>query len=186
LGKMTKLRNQMIKDFVKTKRFLYATVLVIGLAIVYVLGILSAALRTMVYSLVDLDFTPSSAFLSDVAAFEAVVIAVAMPLSFEIVSRISERYQSEVISRKFMQHWIIRFLPIFLIINIILAVALRFFVKSNATSLTWKILAWTAFGGFVTIAVIFIFGFIPRLRRYMTDSDAVLEELFDEADKSLK
>lgn len=132
------------------------------------------------------NFSPTPDFLSDIAAFEAVVIALAIPLSFEIVSRISERYQSEVISRKFIQNWSIKLLPIFLIFNMIFSISLRFFINSNTTSIIWKLLAWITFAGFLIIAVIFLFGFIPKLKRYMTDSDYVLEELFNEAEKSLK
>lgn len=77
-------------------------------------------------------------------------------------------------------------LPIFLIFNIIFSISLRFFINSNTTSIIWKLLAWITFAGFLIIAVIFLFGFIPKLKRYMTDSDYVLEELFNEAEKSLK
>lgn len=132
------------------------------------------------------SFTPAPQFLSDVATFEAVVIALAIPLSFEIVSRISERYQSEVITKKFIQNWEIRWLPIFLIANIILAIALRFFANDNPMWVVWKILAWVTFIGFLFIAVIFLFRFLPKLKRYMTDPEFILNEFFDEAEKLFK
>lgn len=133
-----------------------------------------------------IDFTPTPNFLSDIAAFEAVVIGLAIPLSFEIISRISERYQSEVITKKFIQNWEIRWLPIFLIANIIITISLRFFVWDNPIGATWKILAWINFIGFLFIAGIFLFKFLPKLKRYMTDTNFILEELFNEAEKLFK
>jgi len=133
-----------------------------------------------------INFTPTKNFLSDIAAFEAVVIGLAIPLSFEIVSRISERYQSEVITKKFLQNWEIKLLPIFLILNIISAIALRFFVPDNPVGTTWKISAWTTFTGFLFIAGIFLFKFLPKLKRYMTDTNFILNEFFNEAEKLFK
>lgn len=126
-------------------------------------------------------FNPDPTFLSDVAAVEAVVIAIAIPLSFEIISRISERYQSEVISNRFAQSWTVIWLPRFLILNIILAVSLRFFINDNPSSGLWKYLAWVTFVGFLLIAVTFL-KFILRLSHYMTDTRFTLEELYNEAE----
>lgn len=133
-----------------------------------------------------ISFTPTPNFLSDIAAFEAVVVGLAIPLSVEIVSRISERYQSEVITKKFIQNWEIKWLPIFLIVNIIIAIALRFFVHDNPVLATWKILSWITFIGFLFIAVIFLFKFLPKLKRYMTDTNFILDEFFNEAEKLFK
>lgn len=133
-----------------------------------------------------INFAPSPVFLSDVAAFEGAVIALAIPLSLEIISRISERYKSEVISKKFNKEWSVRLLPIFFFINIILVVTLRFFVNNNPDCTAWKILAWVAFIFFLFITVIFLFFFIPILKRYMTDPSFILERLYNEAEKFLK
>ncbi len=131
------------------------------------------------------DFTPSPAFLTDVAAFEGIILAIAIPLSLEIVSRVSERYQSEVISKRFIREWPIKLLPILLILNILMAVALKFFMPNNPTTPVWKLLAWITFAGFLIIASIF-FIFIAKLKRYMTDPEFVLDNLFNEAEKALK
>lgn len=132
------------------------------------------------------DFTPSTAFLSDIAAFEAVVIAIAIPLSFEIISRISERYNSEVISRRFWQEWAVRSLPIILMFNIVAAVGLRFFASGAPDSVGWKVSAWVVFSVFLAAASILVFKFIPRLKDYMKDPNFILDELFDEAEESLQ
>lgn len=136
--------------------------------------------------LVAFNFTPSPNFLSDIAAFEAAVIALAIPLSFEIVSRISERYQSDVISKRFVRERVIVILPIFMVINIILAVSLRFCAGDTPSSTLWKIFAWVTFIMFIVIALIFIFSFIPRLKKYMTSSDFVTDGLFNDAEKAIR
>jgi len=181
----------MIRDFIKT-RALFGVSFIVGVG--YIMSSINFGfekinifLRNLcnVLSLHFLNFTPAPNFLADVAAFEAVVIALAIPLSFEIVSRISERYQSEVISKRFIHEWEIKWLPRFLIANIILAVTLRFFVDSEPTSTIWKIFAWITFGGFLFIAIILL-KFFAKLKWYMTDTEFVLNKLYDEAEKLLK
>lgn len=130
-------------------------------------------------------FTPSPDFLSDIAAFEAVVITLTIPLSFEVISRLSERYQSEVITKNFSREWENRLLPIFLVVNIILTITLRFFVNKNPTSDIWKWFAWITFISFLFIATI-LFMFFRKLKQFMTDTEFIIEKLFNEAKKLFK
>ena len=92
----------------------------------------------------------------------------------------------EVISKRFIREWPIKLLPIFLILNILIAVTLKFFMPNNPTTTVWQYLAWITFAGFFIIALIFLFGFIAKLKRYMTDPEFVLDNLFNEAEKALK
>jgi len=132
-----------------------------------------------------LNFAPRPNFLSDVATFEAVVISIAIPVSFEIISRISERYESDILTRRFAQEWVVKQLPIYLIINIVLAITLRFFVKDEPASALWKPLAWLTFLGFLFVATV-LFKFLRLTKGYMTEIEFILRRLFDEAEKSLK
>ena len=183
----------MIRDFIKTRTFSCGVSFIAGVMLVTLSGAFNSGfeeinifLRNLCNAVSPLfNFTPAPNFLSEIAAFEAVVIALAVPLSFEIVSRISERYQSEVISKRFIQEWEIKWLPRFLIANIILAVTLRFLVHSEPTSAIWKILAWITFGGFLFIAIILL-KFFAKLKCYMADTESVLNKLYDEAEKLLK
>lgn len=184
---------KMILEFIKNKFFLCITSFIVGFIVGHVLSTPIFELKILNIYLDNLDnsiaqilsFTPTPNFLSDVAAFESVVIAIAVPLSFEIVSRISERYQSEVISKQFLQEWEIKWLPRFLMVNIVLAIALRFFVQNNPSSVEWRIFAWITFAVFLSIATIFL-SFIEKLKRYMIDTELILEELYDEAEKFLE
>jgi len=131
-------------------------------------------------------FNFDSNFLSDIAAFEAVIVAIAIPLSFNIVSVISEKYQSEVISKRYTQEWSVKFLPIFLIFNIAIAITLRFFDKQGFSLIIWRIFNLVAFILFIIITLILLIKFIPRLRCYMEGPKFILSELFDEAENFLR
>lgn len=131
-------------------------------------------------------FSPKPTFLSDIAAFEAVLIALSIPLSFEIVSRISERYGSEIIAQRFRDERSVKWLPRLLALNISLAIGLRFFVHDNPGTLMWKILAWIIMVIFLFVAALFWLGFLRTLGRYTTDIESVVDTLFGDAEKALK
>ncbi len=128
---------------------------------------------------------PNPAFLSDVAAFEAVIIAFLVPLSIEIISKISERYNSEVIIRSFENNWANRILPPFLLINIVVAIGLRFFVQDDIDSVAWKVFAWIVLLGFLCIAFA-IWRVITRIKTFMSDIQAVIDQLYEDVEKSIE
>ena len=130
------------------------------------------------------DFVPDPSFLSDIAAFEAVIIGLAIPLSRDIISRISERYNSDTISNRFDREWEVTWLPALLMINISLAIVLRFFWPDNPSSIIWIILAWMIIVLFILIAIIFM-NYTVKLKKY-SKSDIILEELYEESKKYFK
>lgn len=129
-------------------------------------------------------FVPTPNFLSDVAAFEAVFIALAVPLSVEVVSRYSDRFSSEVAANQFNKEWEIRLLPWFIIPNIVLAVTLRF-SAGETTSSFWNVMAWVVFFGFILVALL-LFIFIKKLIKYTSDTEYILGRLYEEAERSLE
>ena len=131
------------------------------------------------------SLTPNPKFLSDIAAFEAVLLAFFIPLSIEIVSKISERYKSEVIISAFDSIWENKILPWLLIFNIIFAISLRFLVNDDGLLGFWKICAWIVFVVFIGTAVI-IFRAIAKLKKYMTNVDYILEKLSQNAKEIVK
>ncbi len=125
---------------------------------------------------------PSMTAFSDIIAFEAVVIAIAIPLSFDIVSRISERYQSEVIANHFSQYWEIKILPWVLISNIVFSISVKFVLKDTmsqniSSAINWIVFLWFLGGIFV------LWRFVNRLKQYVINPHFVLEELLDEAEE---
>jgi hypothetical protein len=134
---------------------------------------------------VVVGYTPKPSFLSDIAAFEAVVIAIAIPLSFEIISRTSDRYNSDIIISNFLRKWEVNSFPIIIIILVIITILSRFLVNDAPISLVWKIFAWIGLMGFIFVAVFFL-RFISTFKRYLTNIESVLDELFSEAEKVLE
>ncbi|MFH1653940.1 MAG: hypothetical protein ABIE74_07770 [Pseudomonadota bacterium] len=131
--------------------------------------------------------TPNPSFLSDVAAFEAAIIALLIPLSIEIVSKISERYNSDAITRAFENGWGNKILPPFLLINIVAAVFLRFVVSDQVSndSIIWKICAWIVLLIFIIIAVA-IWRVIMRIKMFVGDPKAVIDQLYKDVEVSLE
>ena len=123
-------------------------------------------------------------FLSDIAAFEAAVIAFLIPLSLEMVARISERYQSEVVLKPFEDEFENRYLLVLLLINASLAIFLRFFVTQEVISGVLGILAMLVLVVFVATAWM-IFQFIRKLKKYMTDTDFLMNKLFEDAHRAI-
>lgn len=131
------------------------------------------------------DMSPSPGFLSDLAAFEAMAIALAVPLSLDIVSRVSERYNSEVISKQFMREWEIGLLPPLLILNILVVVVLRFLVHDESVSSGWwRVVAWVTLVSFFLVAWVLL-RFVTKLKEYMSNTESTLNKLCDDAETLL-
>lgn len=131
------------------------------------------------------SFTPDIAFLSDVVAFQGAVIAIAYPLSLEIVSRISERYSSNVITRKFSNEWSVRILPSLLIANVIIAVLLKFIYSDSLRQLLLKTLAWLSIIMFFISNILLII-FFKTIRNYAVNSKYLINQLLNDMKKLIK
>ncbi|MBU4274778.1 hypothetical protein KKE19_03095 [Patescibacteria group bacterium] len=167
----------------------------VGLILGYILGL--AKVHQLAISILpkfSIDFSwlvwfskinPNPTFLSDVAAFEAAIIAFLIPLSIEIISKISERYNSDVITRSFENNWENKILPPFLLINIVVAVVLRFLVQDDINSIVWKIFAWIVLFVFIYIAFA-IWRVINRIKIFMSDTKSVINQLYEDVKKSIE
>lgn len=188
--------GERFNNSIKSKTFHCSIIFLAGFVVGYIIGMqqkFSITLHGVINfkkNLLNLispvfTFTPEPHFLSDIATFEAVIIGLAVPLSLEMVSRISERYQSEVISKQFLKEREVKLLPILLMLNIFLAIGLRFFVTGEQSSIIWKILAWITLVSFLVIGIIFV-KFIKKLENYITNPEFILDGLYDKAEKSLE
>jgi hypothetical protein len=128
---------------------------------------------------------PSTSFLSLIIAFESAVIALAIPVSIDIVSRISQKYQSNAIAKKFLKDRIVQIFPLFTILNIAFVVCLMFRVNELSTSDAWNVLAWIAFIGFA-VTLLLLVAFWYKLKRYMVDDNYALEKFLQSARRALK
>lgn len=182
-----------IKNYFSSKRITIGVSFLVGLILGYILGILRVH-SFFSFPKISFDFswlswlgnvTPNPTFLSDVAAFEAAIIAFLVPLSIEIISKISERYNSDVITRSFESNWENKILPPFLLINIVAAIVLRFLVQDDISSMAWKILAWIVLIVFVYIAFA-IWRVINRIKTFMSDTKSVISQLYEDVEKSIE
>lgn len=131
----------------------------------------------------SLPINPSG--LSDVAAFSAVIIGLWIPLSIEIITRISDRYKSEVIVTLFERRWQNRWLPRVFIFNLLLTVLLRFFIPEKEISTLEIILSWLSIIIFITSCA-FLVNSIKIVKIYTYKTDYILQELINDAKKILK
>ncbi|GEM_PF-1337338 len=181
------------KTYLLSKRISIGISFLVGLILGYILGIFrvhtffSFPKVSINFSWLNWfgDVTPNPTFLSDVAAFEAAIIAFLVPLSIEIISKISERYNSDVITRSFESNWENKILPPFLLINIVAAIVLRFLVQDDISSTAWKILAWVVLIIFIYIAFA-IWRVINRIKTFMSDTKSVINQLYEDVEKSIE
>ena len=131
------------------------------------------------------EYIPNPNFLLAIATVEAAILAFLIPLSFEMITKISERYQSEVVSEPFRRELVNRVLPICLIYNIVMAVVLIYFDDMRHASILWQTVAQVSLLIFLSIAVM-IAVFIDKLKSYMTNIDIILDKLFDEAENYIQ
>ncbi|MCK4655294.1 MAG: hypothetical protein KAU01_12705 [Candidatus Cloacimonetes bacterium] len=131
-------------------------------------------------------FSPNLRAFALIITFEAAVVAILIPLSLEMISKISERYKSKVITNLFIKHRVIKFLPLLLITNIITAISLKFFVnKELLLPVFVKIIVLFIYILFIIIALNLL-SFIKILKKYITQDDFIIKKFFEEIDDAIK
>lgn len=113
------------------------------------------------------DFAPDPSFLSDIAAFEGVLIGVATPIALQVVSRTADRYNDNEIARFFTNEILYRCQYFLLLPNIAIAISLRFFEIDNSLILG-TILIW------LLINIVVFYKFIKLVEQYVTNTDEIV------------
>ncbi|KJR42756.1 hypothetical protein MCHI_001345 [Candidatus Magnetoovum chiemensis] len=132
------------------------------------------------------SINPNPDFLSDIAAYEGTILALFVPLIMEILSRISERYNSDVLTRIFERRWENKLLPYVLLITIVTAVVLRFAVHDgNSYPAAWKIIGWTLLAVFVSVALL-IGLVIVRFKDFVSNAQLLIDGLYKNVEKSIE
>lgn len=116
------------------------------------------------------SFTDNTPKLAEIIAFHVALIAFFIPLSVEMVGRISERYGSGVISKYYKREIVPQLIFYLSIANILLSVFLIFFSNSI------RVLDYLSLGMF-TITVLLTIAFLRTLYLYLTDIDWVIGKL---------
>lgn len=114
-----------------------------------------------------INFAPTPDFLSDIAAFEGILIGVSIPISLQVVTWVVDRYSDQEIAQFFIKEPLYRAQYLLFLPSIIIAILLRFLNISNS------LILWLIF--FLLVINIFIFyKFIRLVEQYATNTDKLL------------
>jgi hypothetical protein len=131
------------------------------------------------------SFSPSLGFASDVIAYQAAIVAITIPVSLEIISRVSERYQSGAVAREFSKQWQLKTLLVLIFTDALLGVTLKFFLVSEKIEMTaWKVVAWIVFIFFIATNIVLL-AFFRSLRQYVTSAKFLLDHFFNDLNQNL-
>lgn len=130
-----------------------------------------------------LDF--NNAFLSDIAAFEGVVIGILLPLAWDAISRSADKYGDIIIAR-FREHLPTRVLLPSFVLHIVLAIATRLIsTESNLAYPSSKVWGLFLFVWFIANLFIFI-QYLHLLHTYTFNIKEVVDRLFEDAHDSIR
>lgn len=120
-----------------------------------------------------------SDFLTDVLAYQTAILALLIPLSFDVVSRISDRYRSEVIIKRFQKEVPFLGLIAVLVANITYILTLRFLSVESFWANSVVL--------FLTAASIGFMGwFFWLIFKYTSGTSFIKEKLINDARQLLK
>jgi len=127
----------------------------------------------------------NNAFLSDIAAFEGVVIGILLPLGWDAISRSAEKY-GDIITARFREHLPGRLLLPSFVFHIILTIATRLIsTDSNLASPGSKVWGLFLFGWFIANTFLFI-AYLQLLHTYTFNIKEVVDRLFADAHDSIR
>ena len=128
---------------------------------------------------------PAVDFLSEVIAFEIAIVAFLIPLSLEMIARISDRYGSSVVTALFDQEITNKLLLPALLVNLFLVVGLRFLAPNPPSSTLWFVCAWLSLVGFLALSVL-VYLYFLTLKSYISSPRNLLTKLFKKANDAIK
>jgi len=148
----------------------------------------------MFSSLFSIIRVPNPVFLSEFTTFSVAILVFLIPLSIEIVSKISERYQSNVITNLLKVSLWGTFLPIVLLANVVLAIIFRAFINDKIVeqefNFTWEQTIWKIVSLAMLISFIYIvfkiYFVIKHIYSFMSDEENVINQLYQDAEKTLE
>jgi hypothetical protein len=131
------------------------------------------------------SFNPNIKFLGDIAVIEATFIALLIPLSIQIISKLSERYTSYIITDKFESNWEYRILPKLILINIGVVIILKFYLFDDVDTLFWRIISWILLLQFIFIAYL-IYRILYFVSKFLKNPYFVMNQLYKDIEKAIK
>jgi len=125
------------------------------------------------------------AYLTTVTALSGTIVAIAIPLSIDIIARISARFESSIIAKKFNSEKSIGFLKFISFLLLFSSSAILFLFDENLNSFNWNLIIFIHF----IISIISIFSlviFFKKIVLYIKDNRYILNKLFDNANTAIK
>ena len=131
----------------------------------------------------QLDF--NNAFLSDIAAFEGVVIGIVLPLAWDALSRSAEKY-GDIVTIRFSKHLPTKLLLPSFVFHIILVIATRLVTpEPNLTCIYSKLWGMVLFLWFIANILIFM-QYLALLRTYTFNVKEVTSRLFKDVHETIR
>lgn len=110
-------------------------------------------------------------FLSDVAAFEGIIIGLSIPISLQVVSWIADRYEDNEISQVFIKEPLYQWQFYLILPNIAISILFRLF-DVNKPIILAVVYFW------LLINMLTFYKFIRLVEQYTTNTDKVLIKIF--------
>ena len=133
------------------------------------------------------QFMPNVSFLQAVIAVEAAIIAIAFPLTADIIGRISERYGSDAVAKRFVDKAIVRWSLVGTLFHIVVSSALLFFIKDGCEPLNGilVIFLWADFLSFIIVVFVF-YKFLMTVKEFIVSRESVIKDLFKDSEEFLQ
>lgn len=134
---------------------------------------------------VFVTIVPDSLFLLAAAGFLGVIMAFLVPLSVEIISKVSAKYNSDIIVRLYQRSFINRIFTNLLLFTLAAMITTRFFISPEFIhSLLGKAIMWFLLA--LSIIITALIGYlIKRMNRFISDDSMPLKILYTDVQRAL-
>lgn len=123
-------------------------------------------------------------FLVAIIAYETAMIAFLVPLSVEIVSKLSERYSSGVIISAYENGFVNRIFPS--VIIFIICVSMLLILSNGQYQMLWWKHIFIATIVLFLISLLLTFAIMRRMAKFMKDSEMIVKFLAERARNAVK
>ena len=131
-----------------------------------------------------IDLIPiTDGFLSDVLTFSTAAVAIALPLSISIVVSVTNRYESNIIARKLIGTGSVGWLTTLLLLNILFIIIRKAFPFVGLP--VSKAIVLGLIFLFFTTSFVLLAKYLYMLKKYVQDSQYILDKLYEEASSTI-
>lgn len=118
-------------------------------------------------------------FYSDLLAYQVAILTLLLPISFEITSRFSDRYNSDKLSKRFLNEPLVLSMILFSFFNLLWLISARFFANQSLSILTLTHI-------FALISALLFSSFLYLVTQYGSNIEFVKRKIFLDAQSITK